>query len=1031
MSRSSRAEQPTTADGAALHAYLLGSPVVEWSGTSLSISRRQVRALLYRLAADRHPLPREQLCYLFWPDAPESNARRKLTGLLSHLRHNLPSPEILVASNDRVWLDPSRTWSDAVNFARLRTAERPLPSVVSMRTHALSQAEQVAALQQAVDLYRGPFLAGFSLPECPEFEAWALQQCQAWERAYLEALATLIEARVVREESEAAIATAQRYLATDGLAEEVHRRLIELYAAVGDRGAAVRQYERCVAVLEQELGVGPLPETQAAYRSALDHRPPQKVTPITPLAWTTLPSLDVPLAGRREALRTLEQAFDRARSGRGGMVLIVGEPSIGKSRLMQDFAEHLSEHVLILVGAAYPGAQMTPYQPLVEAFRPALLNDRAAIELETWSLAEVARLIPELRTRYPDLPASPTIDPAQVRTALFGALCRLTLALASASHPAILCLDDLHWADSTTLDWLAHLGRQLGNSYLLVVGTHRSEETGPLAQLRRGLARAGTPFELALSGLNEAAVLQLLRHLTGPVPGDEALARRLSQATAGNPFFLLETLGALLEAERSLEHLADLKDLPLPETVREAVEARVARLSPRAQQVLEAGAVLDPALTLELLYQTAGRGEMETLDALDELAARQLLTEREAGYRFRHEVIRAAVYRTLSPWRRQVLHRRAGEALERWAPGDAATLAWHFGLGGAPGRAAHYALEAGQAAKAIFAHVEARAHADRALALLERDAANQSEPEAIATNSRLRVETLHLRGWALRLLGDMEVYARDVEELGRLAKLLGDPRTLAHLHWRQAYTHRCFCRYAEARVAAEGGVHLSQAAGDRSLEAMCFREVGLAARESGDYEEAQATLEQALAVYHEVGDVVFEIHALGNLATLHWYLGEHGQALELGRQALARCDEANLPLERRLPLGDMGAAAAAMGEADMARRCLLESLDIACQVADRTQQILCRLHLGWLSIRERQLAEALQHLQSGLTLAQQIGSCTEQGWLLSGLAEAHRLNQDRQRALDHARRALALAQATDRPYDERLAMRILERLDTG
>jgi len=104
--------------------------------------------------------------------------------------------------------------------------------------------------------------------------------------------------------------------------------------------------------------------------------------------------------------------------------------------------------------------------------------------------------------------------------------------------------------------------------------------------------------------------------------------------------------------------------------------------------------------------------------------------------------------------------------------------------------------------------------------------------------------------------------------------------------------------------------------------------------------------------------------------------------MELARRALARCDEAGLPLERRLPLGDMGVAAAAMGDFDFARRCLAESLAIARQIADRTQEILCLGHLGWLCVRLEQPAEALDHLQPALALAQRVGSCTEQSWLL-------------------------------------------------
>jgi tetratricopeptide (TPR) repeat protein len=458
--------------------------------------------------------------------------------------------------------------------------------------------------------------------------------------------------------------------------------------------------------------------------------------------------------------------------------------------------------------------------------------------------------------------------------------------------------------------------------------------------------------------------------------------------------------------------------------------------------------LLGQTFAFELLHRTAGRRELETVDGLDELVARQLLWEEDGEYQFSHEIARAVVYRSLSHQRCRLLHRRAGEALEQLQPGDAAALARHFELAGEPGRAARYALQAGLAAKAVYGHTEARAYFERGMTLLEGEAADLRDPEAVAANRRLRIQALYERGWALRLLGEMEAHARDLQEVSRLAELTGDQCTLAHLRWREAYTHRWFCRYAEARQAAEEGLSLSHAvgtctmvtacqdeglrvnftAGNCLFEAMCRREVGIAAREMGDYEQAQSALELALDLYVRRGEAVYAIHTMGNLSTLYWYQGEFEKAVELARQALHRCEQAGLTLERRLPLGDLGAAAAALGDTDLARESLLESLSIARQIADRTQEILCLGHLGWLSIRLKQPAEALEHLQAGLDLAEQIGSCTEQSWLLCGLAEAHRLGGRPGHAEAHAQHALEMAQTTGRPYDEALALRILARL---
>ncbi len=1053
MPQPSSIAQPTGDATGILRIRLLGPPEVVWAGRALVIPRRQVRALLYRLAAKREPVPREELSYLLWADTPETTARRNLRGLLAHLRRALPVPDLLMASEDAIGLDPVRTWSDTVLLEHFHTS-RGLPT-------------QAEALQQVVDLYRGPFLAGFSLPGCPEFEMWVTAERQTWERLYLEALARLIEERVVERKHTAAIGYALRYLATDDLAEEIHRRLIELYAASGDRSAALHQYEQCLTILERDLGVDPLPETQAAYQAVLDGRPLPDTAPAAEPTWKTMPGLDVPLIGRESALGRLTTAYASASAGHGGVVLISGEAGIGKSRLMQEFATRMQERALVLSGSGYADTQTMPYQPIVEALRPALGSQALQPNVQSAWLAEASLLLPELRDLVPSLPSPLPAEPEQARARLFEALCQLVVGLAADSRPVVLCLDDLHWADGTTLEWVAYLGRKLQNSQLLVLGAYQSEEASAVSGLRHSLARQGILSELKLERLDQGAILQLLRSLGDPVPSDEASAHQLYRASGGNPFFLLETLWAFLESDpeivgrQVLGELADLSAadirdasgpaLPIPTGIRTAVEARVERLGAQARQILEASSVLGQIFAFDLVRRTAGRGELETVDGLDELVTRHLLREEGRGYRFDHQIIQAVVYRGLSRQRGRLLHRRAGETLEKQQAGDAVALARHFELAGDLGRAARYALQAGLAAKAVYGHGEARAYFERAMILLEGEAADLQDPEAVAVNRRLRIQTLYERGWALRLLGEMEAHAEDLREVTRLAKLIGDQCTLAHLRWREAYTHRWFCRYAEAREAAEEGLRLRHAVGECTLvtacrdegirvnwapgnclfEAMCWREIGIAAREMGDYEAAQSALEQALDLYVGMGEDLYAIHTQGNLSTLYWFRGEYEKAADLSRQALARCEDAGLSFHRRIPLCDMGAAALAMGETDLARRYLLESLDISRQAADRTQEILCLLHLGWLHIRQEQPDDALEHLQASLAAAESISSCAEQSWILSGLAEAHRLSGDREQAKACARRARDMAQATGRAYDGRLAHRILEKLEAG
>jgi predicted ATPase/DNA-binding SARP family transcriptional activator len=249
---------PAEASRTSLRIALLGPPMLTWANQPFAIARRQARALLYRIAATGHPVPREQLGYLLWPDIPEATARRNLTVLLTQIRRALPCPDLLVTVGDAIGLDHTFAETDTAALAAL------IPDATG--------ASRFDLLAEALRQYRGPFLDGFALPDSAEFDAWASQERQVWERRYLDALAVLVEGYAATGAYQTAIDAAHRYLATDELAEDMHRRLIELYGAAGDRAAAMRQFERCVVVLERELGVDPLPETRAVYEAMRDGR---------------------------------------------------------------------------------------------------------------------------------------------------------------------------------------------------------------------------------------------------------------------------------------------------------------------------------------------------------------------------------------------------------------------------------------------------------------------------------------------------------------------------------------------------------------------------------------------------------------------------------------------------------------------------------------------------------------------------------------------------------------------------------------
>ncbi|HMP42199.1 MAG TPA: AAA family ATPase, partial [Roseiflexaceae bacterium] len=716
--------------------HLLGSCQVLRHDQPLVVRRRRVRALLYRLAAQPDPVPRSILAFLFWPDEPDVVARRQLTRLLSSLRAELPDPQCLLVDEDMVMLDPARVQVDTRQFL------------------GYAAQTETTALMAAAALYHGPFMAGFSLAEAPEYEAWQADTAQQMQETYLALLEQLTERMAAAGDPAAAIRYAQQSLAIDELAEPMHRRLIALYIAAGDRVAAQRQLDTCSLILERELGVGPLPETRAALQVQVAL--PRPIMPV----W---PSLDLPLIGRDDALAQLQAAYHElaGRHGQyGGVILLYGEQGIGKSRLLREFIARQSG--VICAGACHADGHGMPYYPLIAALRPTLANERLWRLVAAHWRSELMRLLPDLRQIFPDLPAPPLgsespLAQQQLYTALTQALCAF-----AGRHATLLCLDDLHLADAATIGWLRSLADGQHDRPLVVVATL----TGPtpaIDSLRALLVRSGRLAEISLDRLTLVATRQVLAQLPRQLAPD--LAQRIHQITAGNPLFLLEMIRELQQRSQLAHPPADL---PLPSTVRDLMLTRIRSLGPMARQVLEAVAVLDPHLTTAVLYRTAARTTAETIDALDELVAQQLLQigseARTAVPAFSHALLRMTVLHTLSPWRRILLHRRAAEALAQLQPTHYAARAHHAAAAEMWDAAITAFCRAAEQACDMYAFAVALTHLDAAWSLVP----YATQPEATRLGLLRRRLALH------RMLVQLPEWQADTAELLQLADRLGD-----------------------------------------------------------------------------------------------------------------------------------------------------------------------------------------------------------------------------------------------------------------
>ena len=760
-----------------------GAREIPGDGWRLAKARSLVKILAL---APGQSLLRDQLIELLWPELdPEAGAnnlhqvlhvaRRTLAGLVPGTKPNA----IIRLRRGVLSLDPpTPLWVDVAAFER-RAAE-------------LASSGDPADFYPALDLYRGDLL--------PDdlYEEWAADRRTALRELYLDLLDRLAVLHAERREATPAIDALRRLVAIEPDREEAHRALMELYALTGRRQQALRQFERVREILERELEIEPEPETDELYAAILSGDYPTETweteVPPDPVA-APRPEITESIAeflgragdfvGRGEELGKLQRALERVVGGRGQIILIAGEPGIGKTRMSEEFLRYAgAQGVRTLWGRCYEGDGAPAYWPWVQIVR-AYLDGRATAELRTVmgaGAADIARIAPELRERLPDLPEPPPLDPDGERFRLFDSMATF-LKRAAARAPLALIIDDLHSADRSSLLLLEFLAREIPTTGLLIVGTYRHVEVDrghPLTRTLGQLARHDANERITLDGLSVADIERYILLVTGQaVPA--GLAAAVHDQTEGNPFFVREIVALLMEEER-LSNPEDVRSwrLTIPHGIRETIALRTARLSDTAHRVLTTASVSGRDFELSIVARVAGLDELDTLDALEEALATGLVVESPptpGGFRFTHAIAREILYDELSHSRRLRMHLLTGEAIQAIAADQInehlSDVAYHFAAAapvGAATRAIEYLqLAAAQAASRV-AYAEACDYLRRAVDI---------HLEHFAPDDEGAAELLLRLGDALTRAGESveahNAYARAAE----IARRLGDSRRLA------------------------------------------------------------------------------------------------------------------------------------------------------------------------------------------------------------------------------------------------------------
>jgi DNA-binding SARP family transcriptional activator len=748
---------------------------------------RLVLALLI-LRADA-VVSRDALVDALWGDEPPATAAKTLQGYVARVRRALEAAGLagVLATRDPGYVLVSPGSIDAVGFEREVAAGRR--SLVDGDATAAT-----AALTAALALWRGD-----ALLDCRS-GGWAAAEAIRLDELRLSTVEDRVDADLMLGQHVVLVAELEALVVRYPLRERLWAALMLALYRAGRQPDALRAYQRARAVLIGELGLEPsahLRELDASILAAdpgLDVGEPNVIAASAPVRDQAAPAIPLPdriarassvtFVGRSREREALEHAFKAVADGGARVMLISGEPGIGKTSLSAAFAlDAFTSGASVLYGRCDDDLGI-PYQPWAEVLTHLVghaPDEVLAAHVEARG-NELARLAPDLVDRT-GVGGGSSSDAESERYLLFGAVADL-LARVSVLAPMVLVLDDLHWADRPTLQLLRHIVSATAPRRLLVIGTFRDSDIAvdhPLADLLASLHREPDVQRLALSGLDDDELLALVdataRHAT--TDGGFALRDSLMVETDGNPFFVGEMLRHLLETGSFRQDdqgdrigSPDLRASGLPVSIREIIGRRVTRLGGSTHAALSFAAVIGRDFDVELLGPVAALDEDTLVDLCDRAVAAAVLTEgnRSGRYTFAHALIEHALYDDLPAGGRERAHRVVAEALEHLCgddPGERiGELAFHWAQASQPqnaGKAIAYAQRAGDRALAQLAPEEGIVRYRDALALLDR--VSPDDP-------RCRAELLVGLGEAQRQTGDPD-HRETLLEAGRLADEIG------------------------------------------------------------------------------------------------------------------------------------------------------------------------------------------------------------------------------------------------------------------
>jgi DNA-binding CsgD family transcriptional regulator len=611
------------------------------------------------------------------------------------------------------------------------------------------------------------------------------------------------------------------------------------------------------------------------------------------------------LTGRGAELAKLSAALQGAEGGHGGTIIISGESGIGKTRLATAVIEQATKRGFsTAVGRAYPVETGVPYAVFADALLPLLRTlDPAMLSLLTrGGNAELVQLFPALATGDRPLSSNGVRgDPSELRARLLWNFTQF-LSRFAAKRPLLLVLENLHWADSSSLELLHFTARQIANEHILIIGTYNDADTrsidsqSTLRSLEGSVVGLGAAHALHLTSLDPASTHELVQRLVGESAAQD-LAHGIHQRTRGNPFFVEETVKALVEAasaEGRTPSVQDLIALKLPQTIRDAVIARLGQLSAAARRLADLISVIGTRPSHDALAFVSTAPDEALLGALDELRRARVIDERsengEIVYDFTHPLLQEALYAELGLARARGLHATIAEALEAFygAGADAHVdeLAFHYLRADArrlADKAVHYLHAAGMRAMSKHADREAADYLAAALDQLQRlDAADDERS----------IEIAHELARARQRLGEYRAALTLWQRAAQHAEARGLHSRLATIRRNMGMVSYWSGRHEEALNHYDAAIAAAVAAAEPAVEARTLIAKGMCLQGLGRRDDSEQVVQRALQIAEQLGDPALLARIHRALLLLYVWTGppqlarKHGlRAIELAEQS--------------------------------------------------------------------------------------------------------------------------------------------------